>query len=391
MRIALALEYPMALRGGVSVLVEVLALGLARRGHEIVLISDDTPERFAASAVAGSVSRHIEWSPLAVSPAKSRTLAEQIAAENVDIAHFHLGGPFGWGNRFPGHCVIPYLGRKSVPIISTAHLVISFLEGYCGPQRPWLYKAAMLPLAWTGKAQQLQHVKREIAVSKYDCGKLQQWYWPFRGRYMQIYHSRLPAAPAITDTLQRESVVLNVGHVAWRKGQALLAEAFAQIAPRFPEWKLILAGHDSGDGAAARVREVAKNAGLESRILLAGQREDTEDLMRRAGIYVQPSYFEGLPLALQEAMFHGCPCIGTRVNGIPELIQHESTGYLIEPGNAAPLSQALEALMTAPERRAKFGQASREFIAQSKMSAEAMVEEHLHVYEMALRESGSAR
>ena len=54
------------------------------------------------------------------------------------------------------------------------------------------------------------------------------------------------------------------------------------------------------------------------------------DLMQRAAIYVQPSFWEALGLALQEAMLAGCACIGSRAGGIPELVQHEQNGLLFD-------------------------------------------------------------
>ena len=383
--IALCLEYPLALRGGVSVLVETMLPALAQR-YRVVLVSPDTDQSLARCGAGGVLKRHVNWDPNAVSRATSRHLAEVLAKEGVALAHFHLGGNYGWGNRLPGHCPIPYLGRLGVRTCTTVHLVVDVLDGFCGPQKPLWFKLGMLPIAWLGKMQELWHVRTEIAVSKHDCAKLKKWYWPLRRKFRVIYQSRIQtAAPPVG--LTREPTILNVGHIAVRKGQPVLAEAFAQVASRHPEWKLCLVGHIGEESAAEQIRATAKQHGLEDRISMMGARDDAYDFMGRAGIYVQPSLSEALGLALQEALFAGCPSIGSRVGGIPELIDHGTNGILVAPGNATDLAHALDALMSDPAAREHYGRAAVQTISTKGMTVEHMVKQHLELYDSILQGS----
>jgi glycosyltransferase involved in cell wall biosynthesis len=381
MRIALCLEYPIALRGGVSVLVETLLEEFVRRGHEVVLVSSDSPETLRKSEAGKLITKHFPWDRQNISIAASKKLARQLAGARVDLAHFHTGGNYGWGNRFPFRSPIYFLNRLGVPCFFTAHLAVTLLEGYCGPQKPTWFKVLMLPLSWCGKMQQLRHTRREIAVSQHDLEKFQNWYRPLQNRFTQIYHSRLRDEPVMLENTKREPVILNVGHLAWRKGQMVLAEAFAQIAPRHPEWKLELAGEDLDGSTSRQILQLAKDCRLEDRIQLLGERHDAFDLMRRAAIYVQPSFWEALGLALQEAMYCGCACIGSRTGGIPELIHEDKTGFLFEPGNVAQLAQALEQLIRNAGQREKFGAAAAASIREKGMTIEGMVQRHLELYE----------
>lgn len=385
-KIALCLEYPLALRGGVSVLVETLLAGL-KECFELVLVSADTSESLKSHPVSAVISDHVMWKSSAVSKQTSRQLAEELVRRGVQLAHFHMGGNYGWGNRFPGTCPILYLNKLGIPACSTVHLVVNPLDGYCGPQKPLWLKLAMLPLAWFAKMQQLANVRCEIAVSKHDEGKLKRWYWPLRGKFMQMYHSRLRMESRSGPTATREPLVLNVGHIAWRKGQIVLAEAFAQVAPRHPEWKLSLAGSSLEADTTEQIRVIARATNLEDRILLPGERTDALDMMKRAGIYVQPSFHEALGLALQEALFMGCPSIGSRAGGIPELVENERTGLLFEPGNFIQLARALEKLMNNPALREKFGKAGAESIVQKGMTADQMCAKHAELYESILKKS----
>jgi glycosyltransferase involved in cell wall biosynthesis len=382
MRIALCLEYPIDQQGGTEVLVSELIKGLSRE-HRIILVSPNDAASLARSRVAPFVTQHISFTPVWNSSSNASTLAEKIALAKPDLAHFHFGGAYGWGNRYPFRCPIYFLHRRNIPCFSTVHLAVSILDGYCGPQKPAWFKLLMLPLAWSGKLQQLQCVRREITVSQHDFRKLRRWYWPLRNRFTQIYHSRLKEAPPAADQ-PRTPVILNVGHIAQRKGQAVLAEAFAQIAPRHPEWNLQLAGSYT-DEAAVPIRRLIKEHRLEQRIFLLGERLDAFDLMQRATLYVQPSFWEALGLALQEAMFAGCACIGSRAGGIPELIQHGQNGLLFEPGNVAQLAQMLEQLIADQGRREQLGRSATTSIRARGMTADQMIKRHLELYDTAYR------
>lgn len=378
-KIALCLEYPLALRGGVSVLVEILLRGL-REHYDLVLVSPDTAENLAGLPAVTP----LHWKPVPVSPATSRQLAQELARRGVHLAHFHFGGNFGWGSRFPGHSPIPYLNRSGIPVCSTVHSIVHPLNGFCGPEKSLWFKLALFPIAWTGKMHVLSHLRREIAVSRHDAGKLRRWYWPLRGKFLQIYHSRLPATPPVPAQPVRDPVILNVGHIARRKGQRVLAEAFAQIAPRHPNWQLRLVGHIAEESEAAQIKDIARAHKLENRILFAGRRDNAFDFMSRDAIYVQPSYEEALGLALQEAMFCGCPGIGSNVGGIPELIEHQKTGLLVAPGNPAQLAQAIESLIINSAARETFGRQGAASIIQKGMTAEKMLAHHLQLYESIL-------
>lgn len=383
MKIAIGLEYPLSLRGGVSVLVEELIQGLAPH-FEMMLVSPDTPESLARSIVAPLVKEHIFWDPQKVSRATSRELAKRIASSGARLAHFHFGGNYGWGSRILGQSPIPLLACRGVAVFSTVHCAVGLLDGYCDPQKPLWLKLTLLPPAWVGKVNVLRHVSREIAVSQHDAHLLRSWYPQMREKFLHIYHSRLgPSAPP-PEPAARERFILNVGHIARRKGQLVLAEAFAQIAARHPDWKLYLAGHYGDPEQERLLKELAQRHGITGQLVLLGRRDDALDWMRRAAIFVQPSFFEGLPLALQEAMYSGCACIGTHISGNNEIITHEENGLLTRPGDSSDLARALERLMGDADLRARYSQAGPASIQNKGMTAERMVQRHIKLYESIL-------
>ena len=377
MKIALGLEYPLALRGGVGVLVETLIQGLSGR-CEIVLVSPDPPG-FSHPGTCG----HVHWDPSVVCRAASQRLAQRLAELGVSIAHLHLGGNYGWGSRIPGQSPFPFLSRRGIASITTVHMALSVLDGYCDPRKSFWFKLALLPAAWLGKLDVLRNVRAEIVVSQRACERLQRWYWPAKGRFRRIYHSRLPEVPPMPGGA-REPLILGVGHIAFRKGQHTLAAAFAKIAPVHPNWKLALIGPVAEGTCIAQIEETISAHKLAGRVMLLGSREDTAVFMQRAAILVQPSLHEGLPLALQEGMFYGCACVATRVIGNDELILDGNTGTLVPAADPDALAQALDNLINDPAQRDRLGRVASAAIIEREMTARKMVEHHRALYESIL-------
>lgn len=377
MRIAFCLEYPIGQAGGVSVLVLTLLREFATE-EKCVLVSPDTPESLAGAGIGELVRQHFAWSPAKPTAETAAALAGSLAAAGIELAHFHFGGNFGWSNRQPARCPVLRLAQRCVPVVTTIHMAVGLLHGYCGPQKPLPVKLALLPFAWLNKLRVLRHVRREITVSRQDYERLRSWYWPMREKFCHIYHSRirsLEAPPA-----EREKIILAVGHLAQRKGQLVLAEAFLRVAAEHPDWKLMLAGHAAEPATFQQLQALAARAPRPGQIELPGQRDDAEALMRGAAIYVQPSFHEGLPLSLQEALHHGCACVATRIPGNVELVEHDRTGRLVPPGDAAALAATLKELMAGADLRARLAAAGCAEMLARGMNANAMIRQHRELY-----------
>lgn len=363
--------------------VEGLATQLAQLGHKIILVSPDTQETLRGTEASKLIHQHIYWDYPKPSVANARKLAEQLTTAGVDIAHFHAGGNYGWGNRIPFRSPAYYVSRAGIPTFWTSHRAESILDGFCGPQKPLPFKLMLLPIAWLGKVQQIYNCRSEIAVSRDNLMKMRRWYWPCRSRFVQIYHSRLPSDPTIATNRTPKPVVLCVGHLAAAKGQTILVEAFGRIAKSHSNFVLKLAGHEGWDHTLERIRGIIKDQRLENQVVLLGEQTNVGMLMREASIYVQPSLSEALGLALQEAMYYGCSCIGSRTGGIPELIQHEKNGLLFDPGNIDQLARALERLIDEQPLREALGRAATASIYERGMTLEKMTAKYLEVYERA--------
>jgi glycosyltransferase involved in cell wall biosynthesis len=112
--------------------------------------------------------------------------------------------------------------------------------------------------------------------------------------------------------------------------------------------------------------------------------EAIAELMRTSEIFAMPSLQEGLGLSLQEALFHGCPCVASNVGGIPELIDDGANGLLVSPGNSDELAAALSRLIGDDTLRRTLSESAPSSILEKGMTAKRMTENYLRTYESIL-------
>ncbi|NLN15971.1 MAG: glycosyltransferase family 4 protein [Firmicutes bacterium] len=131
------------------------------------------------------------------------------------------------------------------------------------------------------------------------------------------------------------------------KGVQYLLQAMSLLGRSLPSLKLVVCGDGPFKGI---LQELADKLGLSSRVIFTGFRADALSLLQAADIFVLPSLSEGMPLSVLEAMALGKPVIATRVGGIPEVIEHGKTGWLVPPGNAGALAATLQrAVRSSPD------------------------------------------
>lgn len=167
--------------------------------------------------------------------------------------------------------------------------------------------------------------------------------------------------PIVIDTLRpprREGrLLLNVGRLDQQKDQATLIRAFALLSQRFPEWRLCILGEGRLRG---ELESLVETSGLTGRVQLPGVRRDIANAYAEADIFVTSSTWESFGMATLEAMAQMLPVIGfADCPGTNELVVHSETGTLVSPGRdrAAALADALTQLMADREQRLRMGHA----------------------------------
>ncbi|PHP27776.1 glycosyltransferase family 4 protein [Limimaricola cinnabarinus] len=152
--------------------------------------------------------------------------------------------------------------------------------------------------------------------------------------------------------------LLFVGRLSAVKGVPVLLRALARARETRPALTLDLVG-DGEDRAA--LERLAADLGLGDAVRFHGYLGQAEvaRMLRETGALVLPSFAEGVPVVLMEAMAAARPVIATRVGGVAELVEHGVSGLLVPPGAEAPLAEAMLALAGDPTRRAAMGAEGR--------------------------------
>ncbi|WP_034920700.1 glycosyltransferase [Gillisia sp. CAL575] len=133
--------------------------------------------------------------------------------------------------------------------------------------------------------------------------------------------------------LSDETVLLNVGRLLERKGQMDLLVAFKKLVLTQPNLKLLIAGEGSFKN---NLKEFIDNNGLASKVMLLGNRNDISDLLQLADYFIFPSWYEGLPGSLIEAMMAGTPIVASDIPENLECISRK-TGLIFETKNSDDL------------------------------------------------------
>lgn len=153
---------------------------------------------------------------------------------------------------------------------------------------------------------------------------------------------------------------LFLGTIGARKGALDLIEAMQHI-PKHTPLRLWLAGGGEKEGDLTKAGRKIAELGLEDRCELIGivQGQAKTDLLQQAHIFVLPSYNEGLPFAIIEAMAAGLAIVATPVGGIPEVVRDGQNGLLVTPGDTAALAASLVQLTADSALRQQMGQQNR--------------------------------
>lgn len=200
-------------------------------------------------------------------------------------------------------------------------------------------------------ARKIEDAALAVTISRFNVGWLRERETPLAERKLKVIHCGVdmtanPWQPGGRDGQQ----ILAVGRLDPIKGFATLIEALALLDRRGVPFHCRLLG--SGP-LEAGLRQLARERGIADRVEFAGAQP--QDVVRRwmaeAAMFVLPSEVasdgnrDGIPVALMEAMATGCPVVSTRVSGIPELVEHEVQGLLVEEKQPQALADAMQRLL----------------------------------------------
>jgi glycosyltransferase involved in cell wall biosynthesis len=191
------------------------------------------------------------------------------------------------------------------------------------------------------------------------------------------------------ESTRGESVrIVFLGQLGERKGvpDLLAALQSPRLLPK--PWTATIAG----DGAVEEFRAAVAKAGLNDRVILPGwvDSQAANDLLHRADIFVLPSYFEAMPIAILEALAHGVPVVATPVGAIPEFLTDGENAVLVPPGAPDQLADAIARLIDDANERRRLGAAGRE-IFRDRFDIRVAAERVLALYGSAMQPTGKSK
>jgi glycosyltransferase involved in cell wall biosynthesis len=344
---------------------QVVALRLARaardRGHEVSFVSP-TPGPFLGRVEAEGMRAHVLPLSGALDPGAVARLRALLRRERADVLHTH------------GHFSANVAGRLAGRLAGSAVIAHMHVEN--------AFRAGAGRRAQIALDNATARLSASIvAVSDATRESLLAQGYP-ESRTVTIRNGVEPAAPvgpAALDLPAGAPRLLEVARLCEVKGQRELIQALPRLERQ--DAVVLLAGEDLEAGGAFRagLEREAESLGVGDRVRFLGYRADVPALLEAADALVLPSWVEGLPLGVLDAMARGKPVVAAAVGGTPEVVADGETGLLVPPRDGDALVRALDELLRDPERARRLGEAGRRR-ALEEFSADAAAERVLRLY-----------
>lgn len=162
----------------------------------------------------------------------------------------------------------------------------------------------------------------------------------FRPKRVKVIPNIVPDPILISKTSNDKFQFLFLGHISERKGIWLLLEVIEELKNILNDKVVFKIG---GNGEVEKLNQIIKKKEINKIAEYIGwvSNEEKIKFLSNSDAYILPSYNEGLPISILEAMSYGLPIVSTKVGGIPEIVKNNVNGFLIEPGNKVELKKAL--------------------------------------------------
>lgn len=259
----------------------------------------------------------------------------------VGLVHMHLASRASFWRK-SGFFLLARLFR--VPAILHLHGggFARFYAEECGPLRRRFVRYVF------------EHSARVVVLSEGWRDWVQS---AFRVPHVVCLYNPVLLPPASRWEARSPGAVLSLGRLGQQKGSYDLLQAAARVAPQLAGLELRL----GGDGELEAVRAQAVRMGIAGQVQLLGwvSGEGKQRQLALARLFALPSYFEGLPMSVLEAMAAGLPVLATAVGGIPEAVADGVEGFLVAPGDVDALAARLAQLLEDDALARRMGEAAR--------------------------------
>jgi len=346
--------------GGVERGVLDLARGAVRRGHRVSVVSaggELVPRLLEAGAMHYTmpVDQKSPWTVWQQIP----RLITLIRATGVDLVHAR--------SRVPAWSGWAAARRAAVPFVTTCH---GFYRHHPASYSMTWGRRVIVPSQALGRylidafgvsPERLHVIPRGVALDEF----------PFRG------------APRHTGEAWRIGII---GRVTALKGHRIALQALHQLRQRGVAARLCIIGDDPAQKSQLQqsLRQLAESLDVDGAVDWLGVRHDVAACLRDLDVVVAPAlYPESFGRSLMEAQAVGVPVVASHLGAYPEILEHEVTGLLVEPGDPSELATAIQRFMDDEGLRARVSTRARQRV-EERFAVDRMVEETLAVYDACL-------
>lgn len=288
-------------------------------------------------------------------------LRDLMRAEQINLIHTHL-----YGANLYGRFLARALG---VPVLTTLHNPDHNPEVLTdNPSMSHLkFRLARMLDRWTSHYLGF----RWIAVSEYVRAQAIQWISLRPDTIDVIYNgievnafsseveTRRTRIRAALGFKENEPLMLTLGRLNPQKGQRYLIQALPEIVASYPSARLLVVG-TGPRSIQDDLQKTAAALGVARNTDFLGVRRDVADLLAGCDLFLFPSVYEGMGIALVEAMAAGRACIASHVGAIPEVVVDGTSGLLVKPRDSKALAAAVLDLLSDSGRRSQLGARAQE-------------------------------
>lgn len=338
--------------GGAERVLAELCGGLSNSGHEVYA--------GCLQRRSGALMHHLDLSRVRVVDLGMRTkldaraiwrLYRFLRAERIDVLYSFL---------FHAHIIGRVAARMAgVPVVLAAQQTMGLEGGWRNflttATSRWCTRVIAVSKNVEDFVVQTMRVPRAKVTTIYNCVDVEKF--PSR----RPSPLRQPGRPTLGI----------VARLSPEKDHLVLLQALQLVRRQYPDARLLIAGEGPQEPV---LRESVSRSGLTSAVEFLGRVDDVPAVLAAIDVYVQSSLTEGLPCAVLEALAAEVPVVATRVGGTGEVVEHERTGLLVEPGDSAAIARAVCRMLEHPEEAREMARRGRTLVAE-RMSASSMVRE----------------
>lgn len=361
--------------GGSGVVATELGKSLARQGSEVHFITTSHPARLSGydervyfhKVISEEYPLFQQYTPYSLSlAAKIREVAEQYA---LDLVHVHYAIP---------HAASAFLARemlkpRRLPTMTTLHGTDITLVG----MMPSYYEITRFSIEKSDAVTAVSDFLKRETIREFRIEHPIDVIHNFVDTELFRPQGSSPARCRIARDGER--ILMHVSNFRKVKNLPVLLQVFYEVQ-KHVRARLVLVG----DGPEREATERQAHAlGIDRQVSFLGDQESVADILPVADVFLLPSQHESFGLAALEAMSCGVPVVGSRIGGLPEVIEHEKTGFLCDPNDVECMTAIVLGLMKDEPLRREIGRAARERV-ERLFNRDRIVAQYVDAYERVL-------